>query len=77
MRICPFTGCWKEIPGTLFACRRHWYSLPLTWRARVGNAYQEWLAGKISVDQLRDIQQQALDATKTGGNARVGEGKLP
>ena len=59
-RVCPFAGCGKPIPRSMFSCRPHWYSLHFAKRAVINRAYSDYLADRIGLEELRVIQQGVL-----------------
>lgn len=65
MRICPFGGCLKEIPQSLFACRKHWGSLNSKERAEVWAIYDSWLNEEIGWEEVRQRQQSILGVRGT------------
>lgn len=65
LRQCPFHGCNIRIPGSVFACRRHWFSLNRAERLKVYDSYGRWQAGELSLEELRAIQQQVLGTRGT------------
>lgn len=60
MRNCPFNGCHRTIADSLFACKGHWFQLDDLARSRIHEAYSAYLSGALSVDDLRQIQQDVL-----------------
>ena len=36
---CLWTGCARQVPVRLWACRQHWFKLPLPIRRRILKAY--------------------------------------
>jgi hypothetical protein len=68
-RKCPFHGCELMVPSTMFACRKHWYSLNVDQQAEIYAAYAAWKCGNITGDELRRRQQAVLDQTQVGGSA--------
>ena len=61
MRTCPFDGCARAIPSTMFACGRHWRCLNRAQQRSIYAAYEDYMADRIGIDDLRDIQQRVLD----------------
>ena len=59
-RMCPFAGCGREIPATMFACYTHWFRLSAAQRERVMIAYLSWQKGLLSGDGLRAEQQAVM-----------------
>ncbi len=39
MHDCPAPGCPQRVPFHIFACKRHWFTIPNELRARL---YHEW-----------------------------------
>jgi hypothetical protein len=39
MRTCPHPGCHREIAPDRFACKRHWYQLPIAMREKIWTDY--------------------------------------
>lgn len=37
---CHWPGCDAQVPPAMWGCRKHWYALPPTLRARVWRAYR-------------------------------------
>lgn len=35
---CPAPGCTERVPSRMYACRRHWYSIPPELRSRLWRA---------------------------------------
>jgi len=68
-RVCPFTGCGVGIDAEMFACKRHWFSLPNLQQRRILVAYKLWRVGEIDGAELRRRQQEVLDQTREGGHA--------
>lgn len=64
MRKCPFCTNGKEMPDSLFACAPHWKRLTTAERREIWRAYSEYLAGGLSLAQLRETQQPIIDAAK-------------
>lgn len=60
MRTCPFNDCDKPIPEHLFACGQHWRALAKGAQNRITSAYTGYLAGTVTVEELRRIQQDVL-----------------
>jgi hypothetical protein len=60
MRMCPFTGCNKNMPDNMFACRSHWFSLNKAEQREIHDAYDDYMAGVIDIERLRDRQQSVL-----------------
>lgn len=69
MRTCPFHGCKVVVHDSVFACKRHWFSLNATQRQTIYSAYDDYMTDKISMEELRRIQQSVLDQTTIGGEA--------
>jgi hypothetical protein len=38
---CHWPGCPVEVPPAMFACRRHWFSLPKTIRCEIWRTYRK------------------------------------
>lgn len=64
MRTCPFPDCYAELPDKLFACARHWHSIPFRLRVRVQEAYEAYMESVINVEQLRAIQNSVMQEMK-------------
>ena len=60
MRTCPFDDCGAHIPDSMFACRRHWYTLGRTARDEIWAAYNSYMADRLTTDELRAIQSRVL-----------------
>ena len=60
MRTCPFRGCDESLPDSVFACRRHWFQLDRAERNKIWTAYRRYLADVITMEELREAQQQVL-----------------
>lgn len=37
---CPYPDCHKSVPGEMFACGQHWYTLPDAIRIEIWRAYR-------------------------------------
>lgn len=61
MRACPFDGCGRPIPPTMFACGRHWRCLNPAQQRAIYAAYADYQADRIDIDELRQLQQEVLD----------------
>jgi hypothetical protein len=72
MRRCPFPGCDRTIPVTLFACAQHWFSLGQAQRDEINAAYRRYGQGDIGIEDLRAIQVRVV-AVATNGNRDVRE----
>lgn len=64
MRTCPFPDCYAELPDHLFACARHWHSMPMRLRVRTQEAYEAYQENIITIEQLRAIQADVMKETK-------------
>lgn len=53
-RACPHPDCDVTIPPSLFACRDHWWSLPVELRARIWRSYRSG-----DVDRILDGYAEA------------------
>ena len=60
-RKCPHPACSRMLPDTLFACGQHWHALPAVIRKHIWNAYATYLDGCIGIEELRRLQQPAID----------------
>jgi hypothetical protein len=38
--VCPWPGCERTVPASMWGCRAHWYALPNNVRAWIGRAYR-------------------------------------
>jgi hypothetical protein len=70
MRTCPFHGCDDKLPDNLFACKSHWFRLSRTDQQTIHAAYADYLDDQLTVEELRDLQQQILGER---GDARKGD----
>jgi hypothetical protein len=59
-RVCPFDHCGKSIPATMFACRKHWFSLSRKQQDHIWEAYRAYLGRGISLETLRAHQAEVL-----------------
>lgn len=64
MRQCPFPDCYAELPDHLFACARHWHSMPMRLRVRTQEAYEAYQENIITIEQLRAIQADVMKEMK-------------
>ena len=60
MRKCPFHGCERQIPDSVFACRPHWFSLNKADKTRIHDVYNAYTSDQLTVDELRQAQQEVL-----------------
>lgn len=60
MRECPHPVCRRTTGDACFACREHWFALPLPLRFKIKDAYTNWSAKRITLDQLRAIQDEGI-----------------
>lgn len=56
--ICPHPDCDAEVANEMFACRKHWYSLPQDVRTSIWRAYRQHGVGST---ELREAHQRADD----------------
>ncbi len=69
-RTCPRVDCSKRITGDLFACSRHWYSLPGDVRDGIWQAYRAYQRDKPgAIDQLEAAHARAFAAWGQDGPA--------
>lgn len=65
-RHCPFHDCpVDDLSHEMFACRKHWFSLSMAQRFRINSAFRDYRDDKISLIQLRRIQQSVLGSRGT------------
>ncbi len=62
--VCPITDCTASIAFGQLACRRHWFMVPRELRAEVWQTWRSFLWGTVHPDQLRHVQQRALEAVE-------------
>lgn len=48
MSTCPHPDCEETIPSTVFACKRHWFSLSAALRRRIWANYRSGDLGRIA-----------------------------
>lgn len=77
-RECPHPKCVRVIHESCFACRPHWFALPLTLRLKIKDAFTAWTAKRLTLDALRAIQDEGVawfranpDAVAAGGPQRT------
>jgi hypothetical protein len=61
MRRCPFADCGAKIPEDRFACAKDWRRLNFAQQRTIYSAYDDYLAGAIDVEELRQIQGKVLE----------------
>lgn len=57
---CSHPHCHLAIRSTLFACREHWHGLPQRLRDEILSSWFLYLKRKITLGQLRAVQEQAI-----------------
>lgn len=57
-RTCPHPKCHRPVHDSCFACREHWFALPLPLRFKIKDAFTNWSAKRITLDALRAIQDE-------------------
>jgi hypothetical protein len=62
MRTCPAADCFVEIPDAIFMCRAHWFQVPYQMRGIIHKSFRDYTSGKITIEELRAIQQPVIDA---------------
>lgn len=60
-RECPALGCPRLIASHLYACRAHWYALPIAVRGRISRAWAAFQADP-SPDRLDVLDAAHADA---------------
>lgn len=66
-RMCPFKGCGKHLPAEKFACWPHWNALSVAQKREIRSAYEGWLKGEVTNEELRARQQLVLDEVEGAG----------
>jgi hypothetical protein len=65
---CPYPGCDAYLPEQMFACKPHWFSLPIDIRNGIWRAYRR---EGIGSEELLEAHVKAFDwwerPTPTGG----------
>lgn len=69
LRECPREGCTKRISSDLFACSRHWFTLPKDVRDDVWRAYRAWTNGNGEFAELEAAHARAFAAWGQDGPA--------
>lgn len=60
MRQCPFPGCSEQIADDRFACRHHWHMMSEAHRVKAHALYENYKAGIIGLETLRDEQAKIV-----------------
>jgi len=60
--LCAIEGCGLEIRLDRLMCRAHWYRVPIDLRAEVWSAWRRFQDGRLSIGELRAIQDRAAAA---------------
>ena len=68
MRTCPFKGCGRTLPDTIFACRTHWFMMSKADQAMIWSLYRQYQADKIGIGELIDGQNEVME--NYGGTAK-------
>jgi hypothetical protein len=69
---CHWQGCTEQVPPAMWGCKRHWFALPATLRARIWAAYRpgQEKDGRPSEDYLavaHEVQAWIADLRASGG----------
>ena len=48
---CHWPGCGQEVPPAMWGCKKHWFALPATLRARVWAAYRPGQENDLKVSE--------------------------
>lgn len=67
MRTCPHPTCDERIPAHMFACRRHWWSLPQGLRSRIWSNYRSG-----DLERIADGYAEAARHWGTGPLRQIG-----
>jgi len=60
---CPAKDCTRQRRGVdELLCPRCWYRVPSDLRSQVWCAYRDWLDDRAGLDELRAVQQAAIEA---------------
>jgi hypothetical protein len=59
-RTCPRDGCDKVISSDLFACSRHWYTLPRVIRDDIWHAWRAYDRGNGTLEDLQAAHGRAF-----------------
>lgn len=51
MHRCPAPGCDEKVHSEMYACRRHWYMIPMKLRTRLWRTYRD--DGQLSPQHLQ------------------------
>jgi hypothetical protein len=70
-RECPFRGCGKRIPSSMFSCTAHWYKLTKAQQTRIYACYGAWKAGRLDGEALRREQAEVLAEVEGVGHAQA------
>jgi hypothetical protein len=62
VRRCPYEGCTKRIGRELFACSRHWFTLPPDVREEINRAWRAYSRGNGTLDALTAAHERAYTA---------------
>lgn len=57
---CGKRDCTNRTAIDQLMCREHWYEVPAVLRAAVYSALKEWYAGRLTLAQLREVQDKAV-----------------
>jgi hypothetical protein len=60
--VCAIAGCGLELPLDRLMCRPHWYRVPAELRTEVWSAWRRFQAGRLSIGELRAVQDRAAAA---------------
>lgn len=60
VRECPFDGCTKMIPSSMFACLKHWRSMSKEDQIRIYACFNSYKNGRIFLSELEGIQNQVM-----------------
>lgn len=59
--VCPVEGCSNALSHGSLMCKRHWWMVPRPLRNEVWTTWRSFLRLKVTSEQLRHVQQLALD----------------
>jgi hypothetical protein len=57
---CAVRHCTKRCEVDQLMCREHWYEVPAVQRQAVLHSLKEWYAGRLTLGQLREVQDKAV-----------------
>ena len=75
MPECPIDDCTISIESFNLMCLGHWRQVPTLMRSAVNTAYRAWTHGSIGLEQLRDVQNNAIhyvNVARAKANERAG-----